>query len=93
MSDDFIKPRNLLDVINGVIKLLPDNSLHKLRAELLDIMEDIRYIAPENIYLCWFNFSVALTRYLKYPPTENFEREIYRLVTLEEPPFEEVRIE
>jgi hypothetical protein len=59
MTETKPKPRNLADVIERLLALIPEDQ-QKLRAELKKVQDSSRYCPPENMGMFWQEGALAL---------------------------------
>lgn len=92
MEDNNNNPRYLPDVITQVIVLVPSNDPRDMLGGLNSLLSSALYSAPEGLGLWWGEFCWFLESHLKFPLTESWEREVYRVVMMSDPSFDEVKI-
>lgn len=73
--------RNPIEVIDNIIAKLPENYDTSLVSHLKRIQEDSFYRPPERQHETWYELAVTLQNSLPFPPTENWQKEIYFIVT------------
>jgi hypothetical protein len=79
-------PRDPVDVIDAVLDLIPE-TWAELRRKLEYVKNDAGFVAPECVGIVWRRLADAL-QILPWPPTEDWHRDVYRVVTMKEPPSE-----
>lgn len=78
--------RGLKTIIETVIALIPPDDPLELKAPLTDMADSVKYAAPEMMQMWWNEFCEVLEVHMPYPPIEEWQRSIFRLVTESEPP-------
>lgn len=81
--------RNPVEVIDTVLAKLPEG-YPALRARLEKIKSNSRYRAPEleGQRDTWIEVGNALNENLPFPPKEDWQKDIFRIITGKEPPEE-----
>lgn len=76
--------RNATEVIDSVLALLPE-SMVSLKKYLLVVKDSAGYVPPDENHLVWYSICSVLNHELPIPPVEDWQKEIYRIVTLKDP--------
>jgi hypothetical protein len=72
--------RNPVDVIDAVLMKLPGSFSHV--AHLLEkVRSDSTYRPPEAQGETWYAFCHVLNSELPFPPVEEWQKDVYRIVT------------
>jgi hypothetical protein len=79
------KERDPVEVIAAVLKQVPQE-LTNLRAEIERLAENSAYFPPEYKWPIWVKLRNLLNVVLSWPPSTEWEKEIYRIVVQKEPP-------
>ena len=79
------KERDPCEVIKAVLEKVPVEETD-LRACLNKVLQDAAYLAPEDAQVVWVWMGHILNAALPMPPKEEWQKEIYRIVTMKEPP-------
>lgn len=67
--------RNLPDVINNIIEVIPDSE-DQLITELNELKESTMFTAPEAIGRKWEILMLVINYHLQYPPEKDWERKV-----------------
>ena len=77
--------RSFIVLVDRVLDLIPASDYYDLSERLKDLRRSAAYTAPEGHLLWWKELGYYLSTRLPYPPQKEWQRDILRLVTGEEP--------
>lgn len=77
------KKRDPAEVIEAVLQHVPEN-MPALRANLQKVARDSAFLPPEGKGVAWLQMAMLLSESLPFPPETEWQKEIYRIVTMKE---------
>ena len=72
--------RDIIEVLDNVIGVVPDYE-HDFKDYLKGLKEDCLYTAPEAMQQRWFAFGGYVSRFIPYPPTEDWQKQAVKYFT------------
>lgn len=72
--------RDLHETIDKMLEVIPEEETY-LRKELLDHQHDLRYIAPEVIFLEWRDIGHILDLEIPHKPRLEWEKKLINIFT------------